>query len=147
MSQRLLKLIRGKTFVKVELFCDGASRGNPGAGSYGFVILQEGEIVSQSGAVLGVVTNNVAEYQGLLEGLKACQKLGAESVVVKSDSELMVRQLNGQYKVRTPHLLPLFTEAVKLLKSFPEYKVTHVRREENKLADALANQALDNARR
>lgn len=131
--------------MKVDLFCDGASRGNPGSGAYGFVIFKNGEILAQKGATLGTVTNNTAEYEGLLAGLRECVALGATEVTVKSDSELLVRQLNGQYRVKTPHLLPLFQKAKTLLAQFERSEVTHVRREQNSLADALANQALDAA--
>jgi ribonuclease HI len=133
--------------MKLELYCDGASRGNPGAGAYGYVILEHGQVIAERAEILGTVTNNVAEYQGLLEGVKECVSLGAKELVVKSDSELMVRQLNGVYKVKSPHLIPLFETARGLLKQIPQVKVLHVRREENKLADALANKALDNAGR
>lgn len=132
--------------MKAELFCDGASRGNPGAGAYGYVVLSDGDILLQGAAVLGTVTNNEAEYQGLIEGLKACATNGVTELTVKSDSELMVRQLNGQYKVKSPNLFARFDEAKKLLTKFKIVKVTHVRREENKLADALANRALDEAK-
>jgi ribonuclease HI len=131
-------------FTSLTLFCDGASRGNPGPGSYGFVVFSDGEIVDQQGARLGTVTNNVAEYQGLVSGLKRCLELGAAEITVKSDSELLVRQLNGQYKVKAPQLKILFDEAKGLLHRFKKTSISHVRREENSLADALANEALDN---
>jgi ribonuclease HI len=127
----------------LTLFCDGASRGNPGPGAYGFVVFSGSEIVARSGACLGTVTNNVAEYQGLVNGLKRCLELGAREITVKSDSELLVRQLNGQYKVKAPQLKVLFDEARTLLQQFKKTSVSHVRREENSLADALANEALD----
>jgi ribonuclease HI len=128
---------------KMVLFCDGASRGNPGPGSYGFVIYDGGKIVAQHGACLGVVTNNVAEYSGLVQGLKKCLELGASEVTIKADSQLIIRQLQGQYKVRAPQLLGLYEEAREFLRQFRRTELVHVPREENKLADALANQALD----
>lgn len=129
----------------LELYCDGASRGNPGPAAYGFVVFSGGEVVAEEGKCLGITTNNVAEYEALIRGLERCRTLGGNEVVVRADSELMVRQLNGQYKVRSPHLVPLFEKARQLLRSFPRSRVLHVRREENSHADALANKALDNA--
>lgn len=127
----------------LTLFCDGASRGNPGPGAYGFVLYEQETVVFEEGQLLGSVTNNVAEYQALIHGLKAAIKQEAQHLVIKSDSELMVRQLNGIYKVRTPHILTLFQEAKGLLNQFSSVKIVHVRREENKRADALCNRALD----
>lgn len=136
-----------KTLDKLEksmvLFCDGASRGNPGPASYGFVLIENGEVVVQEGRKIGQHTNNVAEYQGLIQGVKKALSMGVTELTVKCDSELMVRQLNGQYKVKAAHLIPLFKEAREALGRFKKVVVQHVRREENSLADALANQALD----
>ena len=125
------------------LFCDGASRGNPGPGAYGFVLYEGREIIAKKGAILGVVTNNIAEYQGLVRGLEKCLELGVKNLTVKSDSELLVRQLNGLYKVKSPQLLPLFETAKLLLKRITHSEILHVRRSENSLADALCNEALD----
>jgi ribonuclease HI len=129
------------------LFCDGASRGNPGPASYGFIIFQSGEIVFQKGGCLGITTNNVAEYEGLVRGLDRCVQMGASEIVVKSDSELLVRQLSGRYRVKAPQLLPLFERAKQLLKQFKSFEVVHIPRAENSLADALANEALDNSKK
>lgn len=128
---------------KLILYCDGASRGNPGPASYGFVILENGSVIDRGLGRLGTVTNNVAEYQGLLHALVRCQELGATEVVIRSDSQLMVRQLLGQYKIKSPGLIPLFQKAKELLTHFSRFYAEHVPREENKLADALANEALD----
>lgn len=128
---------------KVILYCDGASRGNPGPGSYGFVILENGEAIVEEGRKLGEVTNNVAEYQGVIEGLTRCRELGATEVTVRSDSQLLVRQLSGQYKIKAPHLLPLAQKAKELQRGFAKIAFQHVPREENKHADRLANAALD----
>lgn len=125
------------------LFCDGASRGNPGPGAYGFVVYDGTEIIAEKGERIGVVTNNIAEYQGLVQGLARCLELGATELTVKSDSELLVRQLNGIYRVKSPQLLPLFEKARTLLRKFKDVEVLHVRRNENSYADALCNQALD----
>ncbi|MSP18992.1 MAG: ribonuclease HI family protein [Bdellovibrionales bacterium] len=125
------------------LFCDGASRGNPGPGAYGYVLYHNEEIVFEEGQCLGTVTNNTAEYQGLIKGLASALKHGATAITVKSDSELMVRQLNGIYKVKAPHIQLLFQEAKTLLREFKSIEILHIRREQNKKADALCNQALD----
>ncbi len=128
---------------KVILYCDGASRGNPGPGSYGFVILEGEEAIAEEGRTLGEVTNNVAEYEGVIQGLSRCKELGATEVTVRSDSQLLVRQLTGQYKVKAPHLLPMVQKARSLQKAFSKVIYQHVPREENKHADKLANAALD----
>lgn len=128
---------------KVIMYCDGASRGNPGPGSYGFVILENGETLVEEGKKLGEVTNNVAEYEGVIQGLSRCRELGATEVTVRSDSQLLVRQLTGQYKIKAPHLLPLAQKAKVLQKGFTKVAFQHVPREENKVADRLANAALD----
>ncbi|MEZ4750704.1 MAG: ribonuclease HI family protein [Bdellovibrionota bacterium] len=125
------------------LYCDGAARGNPGPAAFGYVILEAGEKVVEAGECLGIATNNVAEYKALIHGLRHCLELGAAAVRVRTDSELMTRQLNGQYKVKSPHLVPLFQEARELLRQFKSSQVEHVRREHNKDADAMANKALD----
>ncbi len=125
------------------LFCDGASRGNPGPASYGFVIFRGGELIESKGGRLGNTTNNVAEYQALLHGLARLQEIGAKRVTVKADSEFMVRQLNGIYKVKAPNIIPLFQQAKTLVSKFEKVEVLHIFREENSLADAMANEALD----
>ena len=130
----------------VILYCDGASRGNPGPSSYGYVVVSfEGEVLAKGCARIGITTNNVAEYQALVHGLKRCLDLGAREITIRSDSELMVRQLNGQYKVRAEQLKDLFKAAKTMLARFTKTHVAHVRREQNTVADALANEALDRA--
>lgn len=129
--------------LSVHLYCDGASRGNPGRAAYGFVILAQNQLLDRKGAYIGITTNNVAEYQGLVNGLRRCQELKATDVTVRSDSQLLVRQLNGEYRIKSTHLKPLYEEAVRLLKSFSKSLVIHIPREENELADAEANAALD----
>jgi ribonuclease HI len=125
---------------------DGAARGNPGEAGCGAAIYDEnGVVVKQLSRYLGRTTNNVAEYEGLLMGLEALLELGRKQIVVQSDSELLVRQLNGQYRVRDEKLKVLFQRAITLLRQFDSYRILHVGRELNKLADRLANQAIDNA--
>jgi ribonuclease HI len=125
---------------------DGAARGNPGQAGCGAAIYDEnGVVVRQLSRYLGRTTNNVAEYEALLMGLEALLELGRRQIVVQSDSELLVRQLNGQYRVKDEKLKVLFHRAITLLRQFDSYRILHVGRELNKLADRLANQAIDNA--
>jgi ribonuclease HI len=125
---------------------DGAARGNPGQAGCGAAIYDENSVLTkQLSRYLGRTTNNVAEYEGLLMGLEALLQLGPKHIVVQSDSELLVRQLNGQYRVKDEKLKALFQRAITLLRQFDSYRILHVRRKLNKLADRLANQAIDDA--
>jgi len=126
------------------LHVDGASRGNPGEAAFGVhVALPDGRTVAELYGHLGTATNNVAEYQALVHGLRWALRHGARRVEVASDSELMVRQMAGRYRVKHPGLQPLFREASELFRRFDQARIRHVRREENREADALANRALD----
>jgi ribonuclease HI len=128
------------------LMVDGAARGNPGEAGSGAVICDEnGAPVRELSRYLGKTTNNVAEYEALLMGLEALLALGRKNIRVQSDSELMVRQLTGQYRVRDPKLKALHERALSLLRHFDRYTIVHVRREANKLADKLANRGIDEA--
>lgn len=122
---------------------DGASRGNPGRAAIGVVVLDGRTPVREVGEAIGIATNNIAEYRALLRGLREAALLGARTVRVQSDSELLVRQLTGQYKVKSEALAPLHREACRQMRRFERAIVTHVPREQNALADALANRALD----
>ncbi len=123
---------------------DGACRGNPGPAGVGVFMQVEGEPEPREFyAYIGETTNNVAEYKALLLGLEEAEKLGAAGVTVLADSELLVRQINGQYKVKSEGLRPLFLEASRRLRAFHSVRVAHVRREENSDADRLANRAID----
>jgi len=122
---------------------DGGSRGNPGPAGAGFVIEKDGSIVCRGGRFLGSVTNNVAEYEALIWGLENVSAMGFSSVTVFADSELLVKQVNGQYRVKNEGLKPLFARALKLLRGFSSFKVSHVFRESNADADEMANQAMD----
>ena len=130
--------------VKATLYADGGSRGNPGPAASGAVLYgEDGEVLEEIGTFLGVTTNNVAEWTGLLQGLKAALARGVDDIDVRLDSELVVRQLDGAYRVKHPGLIPLHAEAKALLRKFAHHDVRHVRRHENKAADALVNQVLD----
>jgi len=130
--------------MKATLFADGGSRGNPGPSAYGAVVVDEdGTVVREISAYLGTSTNNVAEWSGLIAGLEAALEMGVDDIDVRLDSELVVRQLSGAYRVKQSHLLPLHAKAKTLLRRFARSDVAHVRREQNKEADALVNQVLD----
>jgi ribonuclease HI len=130
--------------VKATLYADGGSRGNPGPAASGAVLYDEdGEVLEEIGTFLGVTTNNVAEWTALLEGLKAALARGVDEIAVRLDSELVVKQLSGAYRVKHSGLIPLHAEAKALLRKFARHDVRHVRRHENKAADAVVNQVLD----
>lgn len=122
---------------------DGASRGNPGQAAIGIVVLRNGVPVREIGEAIGEATNNVAEYRALLRGLEEAEALGARRVQILSDSELVVRQLLGRYRVRSPALAALHRDALTRLQRFDRVSIRHVPRAENRGADALANRALD----
>ncbi len=125
-------------------YIDGASRGNPGPAAAGFTLADSAGTQLQTKAFfLGQATNNIAEYTSLIKALEAAKQIGAEQLMVFSDSELLVRQINGQYKVKSEQIRPLFREAVNLLNGFKNWKVRHIARENNKEADSLVNQALN----
>ena len=129
---------------KIIIYTDGASRGNPGPAAAGFVLSDaEGNQLQAKSFFLGQATNNVAEYTGFIKALEAAQELGAKQITVFSDSELLVRQINGKYKVKSEQIRPLFEQAVQLLGKFENHKITFVPREQNKEADSLVNQALN----
>ena len=123
---------------------DGGSRGNPGPASYGVVIRNErGEIVAQLKKYIGRMTNNVAEYYGLIAALDYAEQHGIRALRIEADSELLVKQMRGQYKVKSEDLQPLYERAKKMSQGFDLFRIEHVYREQNREADALANEALD----
>jgi ribonuclease HI len=132
--------------MKVVVHVDGGARGNPGPAAIGAVVsTPEGEILDESSARIGEATNNVAEYRALLLGLERARALGATEVEVVNDSELVARQVGGQYKVKHAGLRPLHAQALEALRPFERWAVRSVRREHNARADALVNEALDAA--
>jgi ribonuclease HI len=122
---------------------DGASRGNPGKAAYAVVLVRPGEPVLEEADTIGTASNNVAEYTALGEGLTLAAELGVKKLNVFSDSELLVKQMNGEYKVKNEDLRGLFEEACRLRRQFEKLTIAHVRREQNKRADAIGNDALD----
>ena len=130
--------------MKVTMHIDGGARGNPGNAGAGIVLRDaDGGPLLEAGYYLGHQTNNVAEYTALLKGLEAAKRAGATVLSIFSDSELLVRQINGEYRVRNPALKDLFDDAFSRLRSFEKWEVRHVRREQNARADELANLAMD----
>ena len=126
------------------LHADGAARGNPGPAGAGAVLFDErGEIVAELRRHLGRATNNRAEYEAVVMGLEEARRRGVEEIVVRLDSELIVKQLRGEYRVRNRALAPLAQRAVRLLSEFPSARLEHVPRERNAVADRLANEAID----
>jgi ribonuclease HI len=132
--------------VKVVVHVDGGARGNPGPAAAGAVVsTPDGEILDAASELLGIATNNVAEYRGLLLGLARAKALGATEVDVVNDSELIAKQVNGAYKVKHPAMRPLYLEAMAALREFDAWSIRSVPRAQNAEADALVNQALDSA--
>ena len=130
--------------MKLVVHVDGGSRGNPGPGAAAAVLsTPDGDVVDEAAVTLGRVTNNVAEYRGLLLGLERAKALGATEVEVVNDSELIAHQVNGRYKVKHPDMKPLHAEALAALRAFDRWSVRPVPRAQNAEADALVNQALD----
>lgn len=122
---------------------DGGSRGNPGPASYAVVLTRDGRPPVEEADTIGVTTNNVAEYTALVRGMEVAAEEGVRRLKVLSDSELLVKQMNGEYRVKSADLQDLYREAVELRKRFDDVTLAHVRREQNKRADFLCNEALD----
>ncbi len=136
-----LSEVEGRTWL---VYCDGASRGNPGEAAIGCVVRDpSGEVRGRIGRRIGWTTNNQAEYRAALAGLEAALALGARAVELRLDSELIVRQVEGRYRVRKAELIPLFERLRALAARCERFAVRHVPRERNREADALANAALD----
>ncbi|MDX6675176.1 MAG: ribonuclease [Solirubrobacteraceae bacterium] len=130
--------------MKLVVHVDGGARGNPGPAAVGVVVsTPDGEVLDEIGEVIGVATNNVAEYRGLLLGLERARTLGATEVEVVNDSELVARQVKGDYKVKHAGLKPLHRQALAALRGFDRWSIRSVPRERNARADALVNAALD----
>ena len=128
--------------LKVIAWIDGAARGNPGPAGYGVYMKKDGEVIEVSG-YLGRTTNNVAEYAGLVDALTVAAAEGAREVEIISDSELLVKQMLGQYRVKHPNLVPLHAQAKVLVRKFARFSIRHTLRAGNKDADRLANRAVD----
>lgn len=132
--------------MKAKLWTDGGARGNPGPAAYGYVLeAADGTVLAAHGEAIGEATNNVAEYRALVAGLEKAAELGVEDLEVVSDSELLVNQMRGDYKVKNEALRELFLQASELAHQLGSVTYTAVRREHNELADQLVNEALDAA--
>jgi ribonuclease HI len=132
--------------VRARLSTDGGARGNPGPAAYAFVLeADDGTLLEARGEAIGVATNNVAEYRALIEGLRRAVEAGVRELEVISDSELVVKQMRGEYRVKNAALRELSLEAARLAREVGEVRYTAVRREQNELADRLVNEALDAA--
>jgi ribonuclease H / adenosylcobalamin/alpha-ribazole phosphatase len=132
--------------VKARLSTDGGSLGNPGPAAYGYVLeTEDGHVLDARGEAIGTATNNVAEYRGLIAGLESAVERGIEELEVVSDSELLVKQMQGEYKVKNETLKTLQREAAELAAGLSSVNYTAVRRAHNELADRLVNEALDSS--
>jgi len=131
--------------LRVKVNIDGGARGNPGPAAAGVVIrsADDGTVLHEAGIFLGRATNNVAEYSGLIAALEAASRLGADEAEVLSDSELLVKQMSGDYRVRNDGLKPLFAQARQLAGKFKRFSLRHVSREQNTRADRLVRQAIN----
>ena len=130
--------------MKARLSTDGGARGNPGPAAYGFVLeAEDGTVLAAHGETIGVATNNVAEYRALIAGLEKALELAVPEVEVVSDSELLVKQMRGEYRVKNEALRELSLQASRLARRIGKVSYTAVRREHNELADRLVNEALD----
>jgi ribonuclease HI len=130
--------------VKGRLSTDGGARGNPGPAAFGYVVeAEEGRVLAAHGEAIGRATNNVAEYRGLIAGMRKAAELDVRDLEVVSDSELLVRQMRGEYRVKSEALRELWEQANELEKRFVRVRYTAVRRDHNELADRLVNEALD----
>ena len=132
--------------MKARLFTDGGARGNPGPAAYAYVLEDAaGTVLAAEGSTIGVATNNVAEYRGLVAGLEKAVELAVADLVVMSDSELMVKQMRGEYRIKNAGLRELSIEATRFARQLASVEYRHVFREHNELADRLVNEALDGA--
>ena len=132
--------------MKARLWTDGGARGNPGPAAYAYVLeAEDGTVLDARGEAIGVATNNVAEYSALVAGLRRAGELGVSELELRSDSELLVKQMRGEYRVKNKALQGLFLDASRAAREIGRVTYTHVRREHNELADRLVNDALDAA--
>ncbi len=143
-TARLLGLVQPSS-GRAHVYFDGAARGNPGPGAVGYVVVTDGGITAEGGETIGRATNNQAEYEALVRALSAAADHGFDEVVVRGDSELIVKQVRGEYDVNDPTLREYRVQVRELLAGFSEWSISHVPRDINERADQLANEALDDA--
>lgn len=131
-------------YMKAKLFADGGSRGNPGPAASGAVLFAEdGSVLAEVGLYLGIATNNVAEWRALLIGLERAREIGVDEIAIRMDSELVVRQITGVYRVKHADLIPLCSQAKAMLRTFKSVDIAHVPRKQNAAPDAVVNSVLD----
>ncbi|MFH1683258.1 MAG: ribonuclease HI family protein [Candidatus Margulisiibacteriota bacterium] len=130
--------------MKIKIYTDGAARGNPGPAGIGIVIINQEKVLAEISDYIGKATNNVAEYMALIRGLEEAIDMDITEVEAICDSELLVKQIQGEYRVKNQGLIPLYNNVKGLLKNFKSFSISHTRRENNKQADLLANQGIDN---
>ena len=139
-----MRLLPADPGHRLIVYCDGAARGNPGPAGIGAAVFSEsGDLLAEVWEGIGIATNNVAEYRAAIAGLERCRDLGAEQVLVRADSKLIVEQLSGRWRVKNPTLIRLHGDARALIKGFGRVRFEHVPRERNKVADKLANRGVD----
>lgn len=131
--------------IKLEIYIDGASKGNPGPSGIGAVICQEGEVIKNISQFIGNATNNVAEYTALIYALREALILKAKEIKIKTDSELLYKQIKGDYKVKHSNIKPLFEQARHLFSGFSHIEISHIGRQHNRGADKLATEAIKKA--
>lgn len=143
-DEKTVPKVAGTSSPEAILWSDGAARGNPGPAGVGAILKSpSGEVLATESRYIGHTTNNIAEYRALLLGVSRALELGIEKLEVRADSELLIKQLRGEYRVKNEGLKPLYVEAKQLLARFRSVKLTHVRREMNVEADKLANRGID----
>jgi len=130
---------------EIEIYIDGASKGNPGPSGIGVVICQDGQTIRNISSFIGNATNNIAEYTALVYALQESLILKAESIKINTDSQLLYRQINRVYKIKNPNLLGLYNQAMRLFSAFKQVKIKHIYRQDNRGADRLANKAIKEA--
>jgi ribonuclease HI len=131
--------------TKLDIYIDGASKGNPGPSGIGIIIIKDGRVIREIGRFIGSATNNIAEYTALVCALQEGLLLKADSLRIQSDSELLCRQLNKTYKVKSANIFSLYAQAVRLVSGFKEVSIHHIPREQNAHADKLASRAVKEA--
>ena len=130
---------------QLEIYIDGASKGNPGPSGVGLVICRDGEVIKNMSSYIGNATNNIAEYTALIWALQEGMMLKADTLKVNTDSLLLYHQINRTYKIKHPNILGLYNQAVHLIKAFKDFRINHISREKNRAADKLATKAVREA--
>jgi ribonuclease HI len=131
----------------IEIYIDGASKGNPGPAGIGVIICRNKQVIDNISFYIGRCTNNVAEYTALIRGLKRALAFGLSRITINTDSQLLYRQIKGEYRIKHPNIIKLYNQAIRLLSEFDRYEIKHILRKDNRGADRLANQAIKSSLR